>query len=103
MSKTPEILNLLPSVGVGYLRQSQLIPAILPFSGSTLWRKVNSGEFPKPVKLSARVTAWRVEDIRNWMAKVDAETFKKMDFEGRFLPRHESSADEQKDSEVANA
>lgn len=56
---------------VGYLRQSQLIPAILPFSGSTLWRKVNAGEFPKPVKLSARVTAWRVEDIRNWMAKVD--------------------------------
>lgn len=56
---------------VGYLRQSQLIPTILPFSGSTLWRKVNSGEFPKPVKLSTRVTAWRVEDVRNWMAKVD--------------------------------
>lgn len=57
---------------VGYLRQSQLIPAILPFSGSTLWRKVNAGEFPKPVKLSARVTAWRVDDIRKWMSSVDA-------------------------------
>lgn len=57
---------------VGYLRQSQLIPAILPFSGSTLWRKINAGEFPKPKKLSARVTAWRAEDIREWMAAVDA-------------------------------
>ena len=56
---------------VGYLRQSQLIPAILPFSGSTLWRKINAGEFPKPVKLSTRVTAWRVEDIRNWMTAVN--------------------------------
>ena len=51
----------------GYIRQAQLIPIILPFSGATLWRKVKSGEFPKPVKLSARVTAWRVEDVREWM------------------------------------
>lgn len=57
---------------VGYLRQSQLIPAILPFSGSTLWRKISAGEFPKPVKLSARVTAWRVDDIRDWMESVDS-------------------------------
>lgn len=63
-------LDQLPAVG--YLRQSQLIPAILPFSGSTLWRKINAGEFPKPKKLSARVTAWRAEDIREWMAAVDA-------------------------------
>ncbi len=56
---------------VGYLRQSQLIPSVLPFSGSTLWRKVNAGEFPRPVKLSTRVTAWRVQDIRDWMASVD--------------------------------
>jgi prophage regulatory protein len=52
---------------VGYVRQSQLIPTIVPFSSATLWRRVNSGDFPKPVKLSERVTAWRVEDIRAWM------------------------------------
>jgi predicted DNA-binding transcriptional regulator AlpA len=40
---------------------------IVPFSSATLWRKVRSGEFPAPVKLSDRVTAWRVEDIRAWM------------------------------------
>jgi prophage regulatory protein len=52
---------------VGHVRQSQLIPTIVPFSSATLWRRVNSGDFPKPVKLSERVTAWRVEDIRAWM------------------------------------
>lgn len=52
---------------VGFIRQADLIPAIVPFSAATLWRRVKSGEFPAPVKLSARVTAWRREDIRVWM------------------------------------
>jgi hypothetical protein len=51
----------------GYVRQSALIPCIIPFSSATLWRKVKSGEFPKPIKLSERVTAWKVEDVRAWM------------------------------------
>nr|GAT44056.1 predicted protein [Mycena chlorophos] len=57
----------------GYLRQRQLIgkkpsntdpgvPAIIPISASTLWDWVRSGRFPKPVKLGANTTAWRVED-----------------------------------------
>lgn len=51
----------------GYVRQSKLIPHIIPFSSTTLWRKVKTGEFPAPVKLSSRVTAWRAEDVRAWM------------------------------------
>jgi predicted DNA-binding transcriptional regulator AlpA len=51
----------------GYIRQAQLIPTFVPFSSATLWRKVKAGEFPKPMKLSTRVTAWRVEDVRAWM------------------------------------
>ena len=56
----------------GYVRQSQLIgtpdhPAILPFSSATLWRMVKNCKFPAPVRLSERVTAWKVEDIREWM------------------------------------
>jgi prophage regulatory protein len=52
----------------GFVRQAQLIPAIVPFSSATLWRKVKAEKFPAPVKLSERVTAWRVEDIRAWMS-----------------------------------
>jgi prophage regulatory protein len=62
MATTPAHFDLLPAIG--YVRQSQLIPAIFPFSSATLWRKVKDGTFPKPVKLGPRITAWRVDDIR---------------------------------------
>ena len=51
----------------GYIRQAQLIPDIVPFSSATLWRKCKAGQFPKPVKLSERVTAWRVGDVRQFL------------------------------------
>jgi len=55
----------LPSTG--YVRQAQLLAGGVPFSASTLWRRVRDHSFPAPVKLSAGVTAWRVEDVRAWM------------------------------------
>ena len=53
-----------------YLRLRDLL-IYLNFSASTIWRKVRDGSFPKPVKLSAAVTAWKVADIRLWMAKIE--------------------------------
>ncbi len=58
-----------------YLRAAQLVrstkspdsTAPLPFSAPTLWRKVREGTFPAPRRLSTRVTAWRVGDIRKWL------------------------------------
>jgi len=60
-------LNSVERPVVGFIRQSELVPGMVPFSPATLWRKVKSGEFPQPVKLSARVTAWRLEDVHAWM------------------------------------
>ena len=59
----------------GYVREAQLVqspkrpdtPAPLPFSAPTLWRKVKAGTFPKPTKLSQRVTAFNVGEVRAWM------------------------------------
>jgi prophage regulatory protein len=51
----------------GFVRQSQLIPGIVPISSATFWRMVKSKSFPAPVKLSGRVTAWRVADVRAWL------------------------------------
>jgi predicted DNA-binding transcriptional regulator AlpA len=56
----------------GFIRQAQLIPAVVPFSSATLWRKCSRGEFPRPVKLSERVTAWRVGEVRRWLAEQTA-------------------------------
>ena len=59
-----------------FIRESQLVqspkrpgnPAPLPFSAPTLWRKVKNRTFPAPVRLSERVTAWKVGDVRSWIA-----------------------------------
>jgi prophage regulatory protein len=45
---------------------------IIPLSGATLWRAVKNKRFPSPVKLGENSTAWRVEDVRRWMAERDA-------------------------------
>ena len=50
----------------GFLRLSAIIApnGPIPESKSTWWAGIKDGRFPKPVKLSTRITAWRVEDIR---------------------------------------
>lgn len=52
----------------GFLRERQLRPHILPVAHSTLWRMVADGRFPKPIKLSERVTVWRAEEVAAWVA-----------------------------------
>jgi prophage regulatory protein len=51
----------------GFVRQPAVL-ACVPFSATTLWRRVKNQSFPSPVKLSERVTAWRAEEIRQWLA-----------------------------------
>lgn len=52
----------------GFLRQPQVL-LLVPVSKSTLWRRVQDRTFPQPVRLVGRVTVWRVEDIRRWIAQ----------------------------------
>jgi hypothetical protein len=62
----------------GFLRVVQIvgdkengIPPIIPVSKSTWWAGVKSGRYPKPVKLSERCTAWRVEDIQALIERIE--------------------------------
>ena len=66
----------------GYLRLPQIIgnakaeppiPAVITVGKSTWWQGVKDGRFPKPVKLSPRTTAWRVEDIRTLIERLTTE------------------------------
>jgi prophage regulatory protein len=50
----------------GYMRQPQVLE-VVPFSSATLWRKCKAGQFPKPVKLSERITAWNCGAVRLWL------------------------------------
>ncbi len=65
---TPQPLQL-PEIG--FLRiwdivgnKKQNIPALIPIGRTSFLNGVKSGKYPKPVKLSERTTAWRVQDIR---------------------------------------
>ena len=66
---TPTAILKLPETG--FLRQPQVL-AFVPISKSTLWRRIQARTFPDPVKLSERVTVWRAEDIRRWIAQQGA-------------------------------
>ena len=55
---------------VGYVRLPQLLE-IFPISKSTWWEGCRSGVFPKPVKLGPRTSAWRMEDIRALMERIN--------------------------------
>jgi predicted DNA-binding transcriptional regulator AlpA len=72
------ITHVLPETG--YLRLHQIIgnpkanppiPALIPVGKSTWWEGVKSGRFPQPVRsLGARITVWRVEDIRDLIKRI---------------------------------
>jgi hypothetical protein len=61
-----------PLPTTGFLRLPQIIgnpkaippiPAIIPVCKSTWWAGIKDGHFPKPVKLSPRVTVWRAAEV----------------------------------------
>lgn len=69
-----------PLPNTGYVRISQIIgnpnadppiPAVIPVSKSTWWKGIKEGRFPQSVKLGARITVWRVEDIRRLIEPVE--------------------------------
>jgi prophage regulatory protein len=56
-----------------YVRLSQLATTpkkqgLLPISPATIWRKVANDEFPKPIKLGPKLTAWDVQEVESWLA-----------------------------------
>lgn len=70
MEKQQVAQNVLPETGL--VRLSQIVgdkkrgvwPPIIPVSKSTWWAGVATGRFPAALKLSDKVTCWRVDDIR---------------------------------------
>ena len=59
----------------GFLRIWQIIGCpkrgiepLIPVKKSAWWAGVKTGRFPPSIKLSPRVTVWRVEDIREYIS-----------------------------------
>lgn len=54
---------------IGDRKASPPVPGIYPVCRTTWCEGVKSGLYPKPVKLGRRAVAWRVEDIRDLIAR----------------------------------
>lgn len=68
MSKDSKILEIEELPKTGLLRIKQVL-RFVPVSRSNWWAGVRSGRYPKPLKLSERVTVWRAADIRQLVEK----------------------------------
>jgi prophage regulatory protein len=61
---------MIPETGFVRLRE---VLTVIPVGKSCWWEGVKSGRYPKPVKLSARCTAWKAEDIRALIKKISEQ------------------------------
>ena len=46
------------------------VEAVNGLSRSTIYKWMNEGSFPKPVKLGPRAVGWREADINDWLNKL---------------------------------
>jgi predicted DNA-binding transcriptional regulator AlpA len=49
----------------------------LSVTKNTIWVMCREGRFPAPIRLSPKVTVWKVADIREWIAKMEVANAKK--------------------------
>ena len=49
------------------IRMSDMKAHGVPFSRATIYRLINAGEFPPPVKLGKNTSAWLFSEIDAWL------------------------------------
>lgn len=57
----------------GFVRLNEIL-RVIPVGRSTFWARVKSGEYPQPVKLGPRTTAWRAEQIHRLIDQLTARS-----------------------------
>jgi len=58
---------------IGYLKLREVLE-LIPVSKSTWFRGIQSGKYPKPVKIGIRASAWRKSDIRACIEELNADS-----------------------------
>ncbi|WP_082727499.1 AlpA family transcriptional regulator [Burkholderia sp. MSMB2157WGS] len=54
----------MPSAGL--VRRAQF-RELITLADTTIYRMIEEGRFPDPLRVSTRLRLWRVEDIREWL------------------------------------
>lgn len=47
----------------------------LAVSRGTIYRWLNEGKFPRPVRIGGRAVRWRAEDVEAWCSSLDQATY----------------------------
>jgi len=64
-----EIFNGARLPEIGFVRLPTILE-LIPIGKSTWWSRVKTGEYPQPIKLGERTTAWKVEDIKELIEEI---------------------------------
>ena len=50
-----------------FLSEKKILVGIVPWSRTTLWRKVRAGDFPPPRALSENRKGWLESEVLSWV------------------------------------
>ena len=67
MQKTKEVTTNTGLVPGHNIRVRELAP-IMGMSKNTIWRLAREGKFPKPLKISEKITVWETNAVIKWLA-----------------------------------
>ena len=56
------------------LLRAKHVLGIYPVSESEWWKGVKEGRYPQPIRISPKVSVWRLSDIKTLLAQVIGDT-----------------------------
>lgn len=59
-----------PDLPIGGFLRLPTVLRYIPVSRSTWWAGIQSGRYPKPVKIGPRAVAWRIEEIMELIDRI---------------------------------
>lgn len=63
------IRSITPLTGSPNLERLPQVKARTGLSRSEIYRRVATGDFPQPIKLGVRATAWSSDEVSGWVAE----------------------------------
>ncbi|WP_201591075.1 helix-turn-helix transcriptional regulator [Psychrobacter fozii] len=63
---TKEIKQIHDINPIGMMRAKQVLE-LVPFGRASLWKFAKSGQFPQPIRVTGGITAWRNQDVIDWL------------------------------------
>ena len=67
--QTNEQINQVLSYDIDPYVRLRFVLTATGLSNSTIYRLIQAGQFPKPLKLTENTSVWRLSELKQWMAE----------------------------------